>query len=293
MATTTHSKILNTGDWGACEGRPVVRSPEKLHLHPVIEKLDLIDMVHELNNAARVMGITGVEPVLITSDGTILSGFGQWRLAIFESRSTINCIEYPLDQNDSLQFILAHHQRRRGWNQFVRTRLALTLESVLQKLALANMSEGGKFKGLAKLPRAEHIDVRQLIADRAGVGARNVGNVKMILKTAHPRILQALRDGVLSINRAVQLCKLPRVEQLKRFTEVCSRRAIDKSIRASMSDLEQGADPKSTSAVLDMLQQQEQREPGSVKVRIGTSRETVVQVGQDFLTRMPTTLDQQ
>jgi hypothetical protein len=293
MATTAHPEILNTGDCrGACEGRPVVRSPEKLHLHPAIEKLDLIDMVHELNNAAGVTGVGSVEPVLIASDGTILSGFGQWRLAIFESRSTLNCIEYPLDENDSLQFILAHHQRRRGWNQFVRIRLALALESALQKRALGNMSEGGKFKGLAKLPRAEHIDVRQLIADRAGVSARNVGNVKMILKTAHPRILQALRDGVLSINRAVQLCKMPKVEQLKQFTEVCSRRAINMSIRASMSDLEHGHGPKSASVVLDLLQHQEQQEPGSVKVRVGTSRETVVLVGQDFLTRMPTTVDQ-
>jgi hypothetical protein len=294
MATTARSEVLHTGNYApATEGRPVVRAPEDLHLHPALEKLDLIDLVHELNNAARVTGISSVEPVLIASDGTILSGFGQWRLAILESRSTLNCIEYSLDENDSLRSILAHHQRRRGWNPFVRIRLALTLESALQKLALANMSEGGKLKGLAKLPRAEHIDVRQLIADHAGVGARNVANVKVILKTAHPRILQALRDGVLSINRAVQLCKLPKVEQLQRFTEVCSRRAINKSIRASMPALEHGDGPKSTSVVLDMLQQQELREPGSVKVRIGTSRETVVLVGQDFLTRVPTTVNQQ
>src|SRR5262249_14786501 len=67
-------------------------------------------------------------PVLIPTTGIILSGFGPWRLAVFESREHIECIEYEVSEDESLQFILSHHRSRRGWNNFVRIRLALRLD---------------------------------------------------------------------------------------------------------------------------------------------------------------------
>ena len=48
------------------------------------------------------------------------------------------------------------------------------------------MRAGGKYKGLANLPEAQHIDVRQEIARAAGVGARNVSNVKTITRDCAP-----------------------------------------------------------------------------------------------------------
>jgi hypothetical protein len=72
------------------------------------------------------------------------------------------------------------------------------------------MRARGKYKGLANLPDAQRIDVREEIANAAGDSPRYVGNVKTILEVAHPRLIEALRDGTLSINRAIQFCKLPR-----------------------------------------------------------------------------------
>ena len=135
------------------------------------------------------------EPILIATNGTILAGFEHWRLAVFEARHEVYCIEYPLGEDESLRFILTHHRPRRGWNAFVRVRVALTLEPHLQRLALDNMHAGGKCKGLATLPEAQHIDVRQEIARAAGVGDRNVSNVRTILKTAHPKLIGACRKG--------------------------------------------------------------------------------------------------
>ena len=56
------------------------------------------------------------------------------------------------------------------------------------------MRAGGKYKRLANLPKAHHIDVRQEMAMFAGPGAcaRNVSNVKTILQTAHTRLIEAL-----------------------------------------------------------------------------------------------------
>jgi hypothetical protein len=112
-----------------------------------------------------------------------------------------------------LAFILAHHQTQRGWNAFVRVRLALTLKPSLQHRALNNMRSGGKYKGLANLPEAHHVDVRQQLADLAGVCPRNVGNVESILELAHPTLIEALKNGTLKIHRAMEFCRLPQAEQ--------------------------------------------------------------------------------
>jgi hypothetical protein len=146
------------------EGRPVVRPPGQLRLHRALEELDWIGVIDEFNDVARLTNPSVSEPILITTNGTILAGFGSWRSAVLDRRQEINCIEYPLSEDQSLQFILIHHQTRRGWNDFVRIRLALTLEPNLQQKAFDNMRAGGKFKGLANLPEAQHIDVRQEVA---------------------------------------------------------------------------------------------------------------------------------
>ena len=97
------------------------------------------------------------------------------------------------------------------------------------------MRAGGKYKGLATLPEAQHIDVRQEIASAVGVGARNVSNVKTILKNAHPRLIAALFNGALTINGAMPFCKLPQAEQLEHFIRQSEDREINKVIRRSVS----------------------------------------------------------
>jgi len=131
------------------EGHPVVRFPEQLRLHRALEELGGTDLIAELNDAARLKEQSVPEPILITTNGTILAGFGRWRLTVFEGRHEIHCIEYSLGEEESLQFIISHHQPRRGWNSFIRIRLALKLEPYFQQRALDNMRAGGKYKGLA------------------------------------------------------------------------------------------------------------------------------------------------
>jgi hypothetical protein len=264
------------------EGRPVVRSPEQLRLHLALEQLGWTGVIDEFNDAARLTNPFVTEPTLITTNGTILAGFGRWRLAVFERRHEIHCIEYPLSEDESLQFILAHHQTRCGWNAFVRIRLALTLEPYFQQRALDNMRAGGKYKGSANLPEAQHIDVLQEIANIAAVGARNVSNVKTILQTAHPRLVEALRDGTLTINRAIQFCKLPGAEQLEQFIRYSEERATNKVIRRSIARPKEEKISPDVVTVLDALQHQEARQPGSVAVRVGRHKRTVVLIGQDL-----------
>src|SRR5438445_1864208 len=169
------------------EGRAVVRSPEQLRPHRAVGQLDWLGVIGEINEASRLTNPSVTEPILITANGTILAGFGRWRSAVFNGRHQIHCIEYLLAEEAALEFILTYHQPRRGWNAFVRTCLALSLEPYLQQQALENMRIGGKYKGSASLPDLRRIDVRQALASVAGVGARTVSNVKKILKLPPPK----------------------------------------------------------------------------------------------------------
>jgi hypothetical protein len=266
------------------EGRLVVRCPEQLRLHRALDELGWASVIDELNEATRLKNQSVPEPILVTTNGTILAGFGRWRLAAFEGRHEIQCIEYPLNEDESLQFMLTHHHPLRGLNAFVRIRLALTLEPHLQQQALDNMRAGGKYKGLASLPDVLHIDVRQEIAMVAAVGTRNVSNVKTILKAAHPRLLTALRDGTLTINSAIHLCKLPQVEQLDQFIRNSEERATSKVIHRSIARPKEETTGPDAVTVLNALQVREARQPGSVVVRVGRLQRTVILVGQDLST---------
>lgn len=269
------------------EGRAVLRSPQELRIHPALDELGLIDMVGELNRPARLREEQKYEPILITSGGMVLAGFGRWWLAVFECRHEIDCIEYTLGDNEALKFMLAHHQARRGWNAFNRIRLALALEPMLQEQALANMQAGGKYKGSAKLPKAQHIDVREEISHVAGVCARNVSNVRTILEKAHPRILEALRDGFLKINRAVHWCRLPKTKQMEEFISFVSERGTNKVINQTMGRLAKNEQISlDTVTLLDTLQEQERLQPGSVTLQVRWHQRTIVLVGQELLSRI-------
>ena len=115
------------------ERRPVVRSPKQLRLHPALEEIGWTGVIDELSDAGRLTNLSLSDPVLITTNGMILAGFGRWQSAVFDGRYEINCIEYPLTENEALQFIISHHQPQRGWNDFVRICLALTLEPYFQR----------------------------------------------------------------------------------------------------------------------------------------------------------------
>ena len=268
------------------DGRPVVRSPEQLRLHPAMKELGWTGVIGELDNAVRRKNQPQPEPILITTNGTILAGFGHWRLAMLEDREEINCIEYPVADEAALQFIINHHQPQRGWNAFVRIRLALTLKPSLQEVALNNMRSGGKHKGLANLPEAHHVDVRQQVADLAGVCPRNVSNAETILELAHPALVDALENGMLKINRAMQFCKLPHVKQLEEFTRYREDRAINKVIRRSLVQPRKEDISLDPSTVVEALQSREKEASGSVVVRIVRHKRTVILVGQDLLAQI-------
>jgi hypothetical protein len=248
-----------------------------------MKELGWTGVIEELNNAAQLKNHSVSDQVLITTNGTILTGFGQWRSALLEGRPEINCIACPLDEEQATLFMLSYHRPRRGWNDFIRICVALKLEPYFQQRARDNMRAGGKYKGSANLPEAQRIDVREEIARAAWVGGRNVSNVKTILRSAHIRLIEALTDGKLRINCAVSWCKLPKAQQVEQFTDYLWERTTHKVIRQSIGRSKKNEINLDFRAVINMLQQQEAQKPGSVMVRVGRLQRTVILIGQDLL----------
>ncbi len=229
-------------------------------------------------------------PILITANGTVISGFREWEAALHDQCAAIECIEYCLSDDEALQFVLTNQRPRRFWNSFSRIRLALELDPYFQAKASANQSLGGKYKGSANLPEAARIEVRQEIARLAGVGPRNVSHVKTILEKAHPRLIDALQDGTLSIHRAVQLCNLSRSEQSEQLLSYTAERATSKVIRQAVAQLRMQGFGEDGIAILKALQEHAMRDPGSVVVRPGASQQTVILLGRDFQSQVEPTL---
>ena len=127
------------------------RLAELLRPHPAFDQIGWQD-IEDLNRVAQRDSQLVLEPLRITKQGIILSGVGEWQLAVFERKPYVYCIEYDLDNNQALQFILERSGTQKGLNDFVRIRLALTLEDYLRAKGRENMSAGGKHKGLTNSP---------------------------------------------------------------------------------------------------------------------------------------------
>ena len=216
------------------QGSPVRRPPGELRLHPVFLRLSLVGTLINYAVHGRKPQGSVPEPILITSSGIVISGVREWHAAVSEGRSALDCTEYQLNDDEALQLILTLQQSRGTWNSFIRIQLALQQEPCLQAKAHANQVAGGKDKGLANLPEAKQIDVRQEIAYLAGVCPRNVSKVKTILKKAHA-IDRGLQNGMVTIHRALQLCRLPMAEQIEQLSRYFNERSSSKTTRQAIT----------------------------------------------------------
>jgi hypothetical protein len=142
------------------EGHPTLRSPEQLRLHRALEELGGGKAIDEFNDAAWLTNSSVTEPILITTNGTSLAGFGRWRLAVFERRREIHCADYPLSEDESLT-VHTHAPSNPARLECVCLHLLGADTGAL--FSLDNMRAGGKYKGWA------HSRLRSRLA-----GARSV-----------------------------------------------------------------------------------------------------------------------
>jgi hypothetical protein len=268
-------------DVARTEGRGVMCSPEQLRLHPALDEVRWTGARDEFKDLARLRNQCPPEPILVTTTRIILAGIGRWQRALLDREHQLNCIEYPLKEDEALQFILDYHQPRHGWNDFVRICLALTRKLALQRKAVENMRAGGRYKGSSNLTKADYVNVQEEIAKMAGVCRVNVDKVEMILRNAIPSIISALQSGALKISRARLWCELPKTQQEEEFARFEEERTRRKICREFAVKGAQGL--FDVARTIEALQCHESRRPGSIVIRTSHRRRTEIVLGRDLL----------
>ena len=208
--------------------RLVSRSPWELHPHPSWVKHNLGLSVARLSAIAENWP-SKLDPVSVTRDGTILKGHEVCELARRMGPERLPCLEYDLDEEEALLWIIEHSHQDRELNPYHRVLLALDYEPSFRQRARENQRLGGQFKGSTTLPEAHAVDCRREIAALAGVSEGTLAKVRRLLQAGRPELLEALREGEVSIHCASLWLRNPE-KQLDQLTLHRSLRGITRTI---------------------------------------------------------------
>jgi len=204
---------------------------DELRPHPSYVRHHLTVPAFQLSALAERGNLALFEPLVITRDRTILDGYALLELVRQQGRPTLPCIELNLNEAEGLQWLLWKSRRSNGLNAFSRILLALDLEPGLKEKARSNQRAGGQNKGSSKLTEDKRLDVRSEVARVAGVSVGNVTKVKQLMKTANPKLQEALRAGQISIHKAWQWRQLSPQGQLRELGLYLGQRGTNKLIR--------------------------------------------------------------
>jgi hypothetical protein len=248
-----------------CSRRFVWLSPRELHPHPTLERYGIALTTVEHNRIAQQDDAAFQEAVEITTAGTILDGYAQWKTALDAHCSQILCIEYSLTDEQAIEWLLRRHRRRNGWNSYCRIVVALELENKLRQ-EVANQRAGGQKKGLlSDLTKAAEVHLRSKLAELACVCEAYIDYVKELRKEADASVLQALERGEISIHRAWTWRKFSKSEQ----REILENGTADKAVRLAFprphKEQTVSVDPRRVLQALGMLLD---RDAGEIKFSV-------------------------
>jgi hypothetical protein len=250
--------------------RLVTRSPWELRPHPSWAKHNLSLSLARLSAIAASWNPSKLDPVSITRDGTILKGHEVCELARRMGPERVSCLEYDLDEVEALLWIIQHSHQDQELNSYQRIVLALDYEPSFREAARENQRVGGQFKGLTTLSEAQAINCRREIARLAGVSEGTLAKVRRLLQAGCAELLEALREGEVSIDCAFGWLRNPE-KQLDHLTLYRSLRGITRTIDSHLHR-HRVAGP----AVTEQLDIQR---IGSALAAMDTGRKTSVLVG--------------
>ena len=226
---------------GSSRARLVDRSTTALRPHPVY--LELCGPL-AATRARRVGQQTGSirEPLLTTTDGTILDGHARWQVAIERAQPNVPCLELDVTEDEALQVIIQRHRAYEGLNDYGRIVLALRLEPYFREHCRRQQLARSNDLPSSNLTNDTRRDVRKDIARLAGVSTGNVTKVKQILDSVILEVRERLLRGEVSIHRAWLWRKRPPKGQRDALWDHLYRGAINKTIdRLLRAHVEVGA----------------------------------------------------
>jgi hypothetical protein len=258
-------------------------SPRALHPHPALERYGIALTTVEHNRIAQQDDAAFQEAVEITTTGTILDGYAQWKTALHAHCSQILCIEYSLTDEQAIEWLLQRHRRRNGWNKYCRIVVVLELENKLKEEVATQRNAAS----LSNLTKGEERHVRSKLAKLAGVCEAYIDYVKELRKEAHSSLLQALERGEISIHWAWTLLEFPKCEQ----SEILENRRTAKAVRVAYPRSGQpknmSLDPSRLLQVCEVLATRDARDIKCTVVPIDDNKiEIRVQINEELFTSM-------
>jgi hypothetical protein len=258
-------------------------SPRELHPHPTLERYGIALTTVEHNRIAQQDDAAFQEAVEITTAGTILDGYAQWKTALDAHCSQILCIEYSLTDEQAIEWLLRRHRRRNGWNSYCRVVVVLELENNFKE----EVATQRRAASLSNLTKGEEMHVRSKLAKLAGVCEAYIDYVKQLRKEAHPSLLQALERGEISIHWAWTLRTFSKFEQ----SEILENRRTAKAVRVAYPRSRQpktmSLDPSRLLQVCQVLATRDARDIKCTVVPIDNKKiEIRVQINEELFTSM-------
>jgi len=216
-------------------GRLVTKRPSDLKAHPSLVSRGLLPSEKQLIEYERHRDCLYERPAMINQKNEIIDGYPAWLLACRQKRTSLICLEFRLDEKETVQRLIRASQHKPWLNSFNRGELALECEPLLRARAQENQSVGGRLKDLSKLTEDTRLDSRKQIAAIAFLSEGSLNKVKEVLKSKNRELIEAARNGEISIHRAWEYSKLPKCEQEARLGWRRARRASRARTRRLLS----------------------------------------------------------
>jgi ParB-like chromosome segregation protein Spo0J len=238
LPTTTQTQA-RTATWQVANLRP----------HPSYARLGISVSASRLNALLDLGHDAFLFPLIVTSSGIVIDGYARLEVARMQDRTTVECIEYNISEEEALRRLLLCHRPSPGLSPFSRIAMARSLTKSFKEKAFQHQQAGGREKGSSKLAESEKIDVQKEIAAVAGVSVGTLSHALEVLRTGDPEILRALCNGEIKIDRAWRWCKESRSQQrenlklyrrnrgMERVAERLVARQVKRANRASPHNL--------------------------------------------------------
>jgi len=198
--------------------------------HPILAEYCLGLSVTRLSAISDTWDPSYWYPICITKDGKVLNGLEEWELGRKRNLQKVNCLEFDLNEEEIVHWILDQFRKTEQFNDFDRILIARNLKPFLSERGKENERLGGLLKGSINLPEALRIDCRAQIARAANVADRQVSDVEFLLENAIPPLLDALRGGEVSIHKACLWVRTHPDTQLEQLTIHRTLKGITKRV---------------------------------------------------------------
>ena len=223
-------------------GRLVDRPTATLRPHPTYQALCGPIAATRGRRVARQRGPIR-DPLLTTSDGTILDGHARWQVALDRQQSSLPCLEYDVTDEEALQIVIQQHRASEGLNAFCRIVMGPGAGTLLQGAQPSIATRDGHKDVVVKFdePRAPGCATghrargrrrdRQRDQGQAAPGRRSSGGARAARARggAHPSRLAVAHTQPEGTARCPLGASAPRGDQRSKTKSELSRVIVDEA----------------------------------------------------------------